>query len=205
MNRLDLPRFGASFRAAAAIAALFAAGCAEPPKETLQESKAPEDASIANEVTKTAKVASIDQATRTVGLVDADGRKGSVVCGPEVRNFEQIAVGDTVAVRYHESLAVALVKPGATPPDASVALAGGRAAKGAQPAAAIGGQITQLVKIDSVDLKRNVVVFTPTVGGVQVATIVKRDEGKAFIAGLKPGDVVEITYTQAVAISVEKQ
>lgn len=204
-NRLVFPRFGARVRAAAAFAALFAAGCSETPKDSHQETKAPEDASVANEVTKKAKVESVDKATRTVGLVGEDGKKGSVVCGPEIRNFDQIAVGDTVAVRYHESLAVSLVKPGEAPSPDSIALAAGRAAKGAQPAAGLGGQITQTVKIDSVDLKNHVVVFTPKDGGEQRSTVVKREEGKAFIAGLKPGDLVEITYTQAVAISVEKQ
>jgi hypothetical protein len=201
---LARPRFGASFRAAATLAALFVGGCADTPKEAKQESKAPENASVANEVTKKAKVESVDKATRTVVLLAEDGKKVPVVCGPEVRNFDQIAVGDTVAVRYHESLAVALVKPGGGSSD-SVALVAGRAPVGGQPGAAIGGQITQTVKIESVDLTNHVVVFTPQAGGEKQTLPVKRDEGKAFIAGLKPGDLVEITYTQAIAIAVEKQ
>jgi len=204
-NLFARARFGAGFRATAAIAALFAAGCTETPKDTKQESKAPEDASVANEVTKKAKVETVDKATRTIGLVGEDGKKALVACGPEVRNFDQIAVGDTVAVKYHESLAVSLVKPGEAPPPDSVALAAGRAAKGAQPAAAIGGQITQTVKIESVDLKNHVVVFTPKDGGDKREVAVKRPEGQTFIAGLKPGDLVEMTYTQAIAIAVEKQ
>jgi hypothetical protein len=203
-NRLALSRFGASLLSAATVAALLAGACTETPKDSKQESKAPENASVANEVTKKAKVESVDKASRTVTLVGEDGKKVPVVCGPEVRNFDQIAVGDTVAVRYHESLAVSLVNPGEGSPD-SVALAAGRAAKGAQPGAAIGGQITQTVKIESVDLTNHVVVFTPKDGGEKVSLPVKRDEGKTFIAGLKPGDLVEITYTQAIAISVEKQ
>jgi hypothetical protein len=124
--------------------------------------------------------------------------------GPEVRNFDQIEVGNSVVIHYKRSMAVSLVKPGESPAAASATVVAARAEKGAPPAAAIGGQVTATVKIESVDTAKNLVVFTDPSGGMHVVSV-KRPEGKTFIQGLKAGDQVEITYTEAVAISVAKE
>ena len=49
-------------------------------------------------VTVKARVDSIDKATRRIVLTGPEGRSMSVVAGPEVRNFDQIMVGDTVVL-----------------------------------------------------------------------------------------------------------
>lgn len=183
--------------AALALCALLAAGCA------MFEKKAPESAQVSQELRATARVVAVDAKTRVIALSDDQGSTWTVHAGPEVRNFDRIAAGDTVVVRYLESLAVSLAKPGdvAAP---SATIVAGRAKPGAMPGAAIGGQVTSTVRIELVDTGKNIVVFTPPGGGLR-AVRVRREEGQKFIKGLKPGDQVTITYTEAMALSVEKQ
>lgn len=199
--------------AALALSGMIVAGCDSPSKPAANgasasgapaNGKGPEDASVTDQATEKAKVVAIDKAARTITLKDKDGKTVSLRAGPEVRNFDQIEVGNSVVVNYARSLAVSLVKPGETPAAASATVVAGRAEKGAKPGAAIGGQVTAVVKIESVDTTKNIVVFTDPKNEMHVVSV-KRPEGKTFIQGLKPGDQVEITYTEAVAISVEKE
>jgi hypothetical protein len=185
--------------AALALAAAGVAGCKSEGEAGTQK---PGTAEVSKTVTEKASVVSVDKQNRLVTLKAKDGQTTTVQCGPEVRNFDQISAGDSVVVRYLVSLAVALVKPGETPP-AAATLAAGRAEKGEKPGAAVGGQITATVKIESVDLKKNLVVFTAPNGGLR-AVNVEKPEGVKFIQGIKPGDLVQITYTEALAVSVEK-
>lgn len=201
----------ASMRNASALllAGLLATACNEPSSKSgsspsSTETK-PADAQVAQEITAKAKVISIDQDKRLVGLQDEKGNQTTVWADPAVvRNFSQIAIGDTVAVRYRESLAVSVAKPGTAPNPPSVTLGAGRAEPGQKPGAGIAGQVNVTVRIESVDTTRNIVTFTPPGGGMR-AVHVQRPEGVKFIQGLKPGDMVDITYTEAAAVSVEKQ
>jgi len=184
-----------------ALCAAIAAGCSHMP----WAEKPPESAEVSQELSASASVVAVDPKTRLITLRDAQGGgTWTVHAGPAVRNFDQIRAGDSVNVRYLESLAVELAKPGAAiaPPSAEVVAE--RAAPGERPGAAFGGQITTTVKIESVDTKTNIVVFTPPGGGLR-AIRVRRPEGKRFIAGLKPGDEVQITYTEAMAVGVEER
>lgn len=184
--------------AAAACCGLLGAGCAA------FEKKPPESAQVSQELAASARVVAVDAKTRLITLSDEQGSTWTVHAGPEVRNFDRIAAGDSVTVRYVESLAVSLAKPGVAAAPPSATIVAGRAKPGEMPGAAIGGQITSTVRIELVDTEKNIVVFTPPGGGLR-AVRVRREEGKEFIKGLKPGDQVQITYTEAMALSVEKQ
>src|SRR5262245_28722773 len=203
--RFEITRSGrrAARRAFGLVAALALAGAAGCKGGGAASEQKIAPAEVSRTVTEKATVTAVDKAGHLVTLKDKEGQTLTVQCGPEVRNFDQIAVGDAVVVRYLVSLAVALVKPGETPP-AAATVAAGTAEKGAKPGAAVGGQITATVKIESVDLKKNFVVFTAPNGGLR-AVHVERPEGVKFIQGLKPGDLVQITYTEALAVSVEKE
>ena len=163
-----------------------------------------DSAKVSDEATEKATVVAVDKATRTVTLKNKEGKTFPVTCGPEVRNFDQIAPGNVVVVRYVRSLEVAMVKPGEAAAPPSAAVAAGRAEPGAKPGVAVAGQVTATVKIESVDPEKHVVVFTPPGGGLRVVAV-QRPEGREFMKGLKPGDQVQITWTEAVAISVEKE
>jgi hypothetical protein len=183
----------------AALAGLAAPGC----KQT-DESRSGARGEVSQEVTAQASVQQIDPADRTITLQREDGTTFVVQAGPEVVNFDQIAVGDVLRVRYVESLAASLKDPDDTVQPASATLAAGAAEPGQKPGAAIGQQLNATVRIESVDTEQDIVVFTTPDGELRSARVV-RPEGREFIEKLKPGDQVEITYTEALAISIERE
>lgn len=182
------------------LAAALPLACSQPKPAT----EAPDKAKVTETVTATAKVVSVDKASRVVELRNEKGETMRVRCGPEVRNFDQITAGDTVRADYQKALAVALKKPEDASPDVTLDAAAGRAPVGAAPAAGVAAQVTSTVRIESVDQETHIVVFT-TPGGSMQAVQVQRPEGLEFMRGLKKGDRVQITYSEAVALRVEKQ
>jgi hypothetical protein len=77
-----------------------------------------------------------------------------------------------------------------------------RAEVGEKPGAAARSVTTVPVTIVSVDTKKNVVEFYGPDKLVRSVNIV-RPEGKEFIKNLKAGDMVVLTYTESLAVSVE--
>jgi hypothetical protein len=153
--------------------------------------------------TLTATVDAVDQATRSVTLRGPKGNSETLQVSDEVKNFAQIKVGDKVVVRYYQGLAAELKKKGegTSIGRAQQAVVGGTAPVGSKPAAAVGNVVTTTVVIQAVDRTANTLTFDGVNGSRTIA--VKKPEAQKFIAGLKKGDEVDITYTEALAVSVE--
>ncbi|MET0165615.1 MAG: hypothetical protein ABW318_11530, partial [Vicinamibacterales bacterium] len=77
-----------------------------------------------------------------------------------------------------------------------------RAAPGEQPGAAVSEQIRTTVKVYEVDPYANTIEVTGPRGYNRLLKV-KDPKGIAFIRGLKKGDEVEVTFSEALAISVE--
>jgi hypothetical protein len=140
-----------------------------------------------------------------VTLRDPSGEHFTVYVDPTVRNLSQVKVLDNVVVRYYEAIGAELKSrggtgSGATSPETAVEI--DRAAEGQRPAGTVNTRTSAVVKIKDVDTKTNVVEFYGEDGQVR-AFPVQTPQGKEFIKKLKPGDEVEVTYTEALAISVE--
>ena len=176
---------------AALAAALLAAGCAQPPKDVV----------VGETIERTLNVQSIDHASRVVTL---RGEDGPVVirAGPEVRNLDQVRAGDRVVVRYREAIAAELVKPGTGVAGIQSSSTAARAMPGERPFAAAVEQTRMTVKIFDVDTIANVVEVTGPSGYNRRVKVVD-PKAQEFIRGLKRGDEVEVTFTEAAAISVE--
>jgi hypothetical protein len=152
-----------------------------------------------------ATVEAIDVNTRMVVLRESDGTEFALVVDPEVRNLDQVKVGDRVVTRYRESLGAQLRKRGDGSGDTqapAVSTTAARAADGAKPSVTASTQTSQTVRITNVDAKNHIVSFYGSDGLARVLPV-RSPQGQEFIAGLKPGDEVELTYTEAVAMSVE--
>lgn len=63
---------------------------------------------VVNAYELNARVTAIDAEKRLVTLLGDDGQTTTVKCGPDVRNFDQIRVGDRVAVKLVEAFIVAM-------------------------------------------------------------------------------------------------
>jgi hypothetical protein len=77
-----------------------------------------------------------------------------------------------------------------------------RAALGERPAATVGEQVRTTVKVYEVDPYANTIEVTGP-RGYNRRLKVKDPQAIAFIRGLKKGDEIEVTFTEALAISVE--
>jgi hypothetical protein len=153
-----------------------------------------------NLVTTTARVKAIDQQTRRVTLERADGSEVTLYADDTVRNLPQVKVGDEVAVSFYESLAYEVKKPGTATPGATVAGEVTRAKPGEKPAGA-GTRVTTIVAtIVGIDKAAGTVTLQGSTG--KATTIKARDPRN--LDRVAVGDLVEITYTEAVAVSVEK-
>jgi len=144
----------------------------------------------------TATVVAIDKATRTVTLKGPQ-RTLDVVAGDEVRNFDQVRVGDRVVAKYVEALTLELRKAKA-PLDAKGEVAAARAAPGARPAGAVGREVTVLADVVAVDPKRSIISLKGPRGNVVDLKVRNQDHFKV----VKKGDQVEAVYTEALAVAV---
>ncbi|MCU0976784.1 MAG: hypothetical protein MUC71_10820 [Steroidobacteraceae bacterium] len=145
-----------------------------------------------------ATVKAIDKATRDITLEDAKGKASTVTAGPEVRNFDQIAVGDIVTVNYLESLELQLLKGHQAPVQRQDSAGGGAAELGQKPAAGVAREVHAIGNVVAVDAATQ----TITVEGPQRTVELKLQDPEQFKL-VEVGDQVEATYTQALAISVE--
>jgi Cu/Ag efflux protein CusF len=148
----------------------------------------------------TTKIEAIDKTARLVTLKDKDGESETIYCGPEVRRFDELKVGDTVTVRYYESVAYAIRKPGqASRLPAATGDTKITRGQGARPSGTIARQETATVTIKAIDTKTPSVTVLSEDG----RTVSFKVEDKKNLKDVKVGDKVEVTYTEAAMISVK--
>ena len=148
--------------------------------------------------TVTATVTQIDQKTRQVTLKADDGKEYSFVAGDAVKNLAQMKAGDKVTATYTEALAYEVKKGGTA--GATTAVAGGSAKPGAMPAAVVAQQTTVTVTITAIDPKIPSVTFKGPAGNTRTIKVMRPER----LQGVNVGDTVDITYTEALAIKVDK-
>jgi hypothetical protein len=147
----------------------------------------------------TATVKAIDKKNRMVTLQSSDGKVAKVKCGPEVRNFAQIHVGDKVKTSLLET--VELFVTGSNEPTAERVTEVSRAPLGSKPGFAA---------VDAVEVKASVVAINYQTREVTL----KGPEGKIIKVKAGPevkrlnevnvGDSVVARLTRAVSIEVSK-
>ena len=147
-----------------------------------------------------ATVEAVDPATRRLSL---QGPKGKVdlVVGDEVRNFSNIHVGDKVVVGYYQGLAVQLAKGDVKAKEPAASTFDYRAAPGQKPGGGAGASITATVNILAINRDTNSVTFQSHDGSVHVIDV-KSPNMIAYLKTLKPGDNVDVTYTESLAVNV---
>jgi Cu/Ag efflux protein CusF len=153
----------------------------------------------ANTITATATIEAIDLTSRHVTLKNDKGEQDTFSVSPAVTRFNELKVGDKVKMTYYESLVFQVRKPGEKSSGASDEAALNRA-KGALPGGTIATQEKRTVTVKAVDPAVPSITVTTDDG----RTVSRRIEDKKNIEGVKPGDKIDITYTQAILTSIEK-
>jgi len=147
-----------------------------------------------------ATVEAIDAESRLISL-RGPGGTATILAGPDIVNFPQIHVGDEVKVKYTIAVAAKITKSKETP-TTKLETQAHTAPEGSKPGASVGATVTTTVQIESVDTSFETVTFKRPDGFVRTIAPAS-PEGKKFIKTLKKGDLVDVSYTEALAISVE--
>jgi len=150
--------------------------------------------------TMTAVVEAINHETREVTLRGPEGNTATFIASEEARNLDQVGVRDTVMAKYEQTLSIEVVAN-----DGSEAGAGGLAAvarseKGEMPGIAAMDVQVITATVEEINIEANTFKLKGPDG--EVTEYVARDPENLKKAEV--GDLVVITYTEAVALSVEK-
>ncbi len=153
----------------------------------------------ANSVTAIGTITAIDTTARTVTLKNEKGEEDTFVVPPDqMPRFNELKVGNRVRMTYYESLVFQLLKPGAKSDGTSFEAALNRA-KSARPAGSLATQEKMTVTVKAVDMAVPSITVTTENGRV----VTRKVEDKKNLEGVKAGNRIEITYTQALVVSVE--
>jgi hypothetical protein len=149
--------------------------------------------------TMVATVQAVYPDKRSVTLLGPKGDQQTIFVGPDVK-LDKVHAGDKVTVSYYQGIAAQIAKGGAKVTDPAASDFAYKSQNGA-PGGGAGSSVTVTVKILGVDPGTNQVKFQQQDGSQHVITVKSPDMQK-FIKTLKAGDVVDVTYTESVAVSV---
>jgi Cu/Ag efflux protein CusF len=169
---------------------LSAAVCAaaEPPGGT-----------VSNLLVGTATVEKIDMATREVTLNREEGEEPvTIIAGPDVRNLDQVRVGDRVTFTVSEELAI-FAAPQGGGPSITKTLEDRRTPMGGKPGRSVTNVVETSVTIVALDLATHTAVIREHSGDLRTIRVSDRMN----LDGIKVGDQAVMRHTKAMAISVE--
>jgi hypothetical protein len=165
---------------------------AQPPAAQAPAAETP-GAVTARIVTAAATIKKIDKANRQVTLKDSAGKTIDIKAGPDV-NIDKLHAGDRVTATYYEEVAVAInqASKGAPKMTTTTVERGGVTAR----------QATITARIVSVDPTKNTVVIRGPDGNTH-SLEVQDPALQGRLRQIKAGENFDVTYTQAVALTVE--
>jgi len=187
---------------AAAILSMPLAAFATDEKPAPEKKKARTIAEM--KVIEHAIVKAVDMKKRMVTLEMADGTTHELVVDNKVKKLDKVEVGDTVKVNYKEAITVRLKKT-KVEPSITVDESAARDQASVKPKGSAKRQVTIIATIDKIfDNGTAVTLRSPNGNTIDARVTNPENLAKIKKGEVKEGDQVEITYTQALAISVEK-
>jgi len=147
-------------------------------------------------------VTAIVKETREVTLMGPEGNLLTITAGDAVERFDEIVVDDVITFEYWTYMKAEFRQP--TPEELAEPLVviaeGGKAPEGIDPAAVVGALVKAVVTIEV--LNRPYMLATIRGPGGNYMTIQMEDT--ELITELNIGQVVILTYAEAVAVSLNK-
>jgi hypothetical protein len=199
-KRMDRTNIFATSILIAALA-IFATGCSHFGGKKDEEPLYTSGTISEDVVTASAEVIAIDHSTRNAALRMDDGSEVAFQVGPQVRNLDQVQAGDFVTISYLESVAYHLRKPGEAVPGTAIGEDAVRAQPGEKPGAGVARTVFVTATVRAIDPKGPSATLELASG--ELRTIKVRDAAR--LQGVKPGDLVEFAFTQAMVIGLEKR
>lgn len=190
------------------VAALAIGGCQTTPQPA--EASAPGPRSMPGPVTAAAagvtlqgQITALDKSSRAVTVTGADGGSLSFVAGPDVRNFNQLKVGDNVTLDYRAAVALDLQPAGSGEVGVTTSQAGTVPVRGAIPGGARSNTVNIVTEVVAVDPVANTIALRGPSGNTQLIAV-EREDLRAKLPNVKRGDLLRISYTEAVALGIRR-
>ena len=146
-----------------------------------------------------AVVVGLDKAARSLDLKGPKGRVVTLTAGDEVKNYDQIQLGDHVVARFMQSVTLELKKGGKGIMERTDSRDTVTAKPGERPGVAAARQVHVIANVVEVNKKAMTVTLKGPKGNY--VDLVLQDPKQ--LARVKKGDQVEAVFTEAVALTVE--
>ena len=148
-----------------------------------------------------ATVLGVDYKNREVVLQGTNGSLGRFAVSDRIQNLDKVRQGDEVNIKYYESVAYAVMKPGENLSATSRSDALATRPPGQAPGGVAMTVSNTTATIQSIDRESRHVVLKGANGEI-VSVFVDPSVGN--LKRIKEGDQVSVTMTKAIAVSVEK-
>jgi hypothetical protein len=149
----------------------------------------------------TATVQNINYKTREVTLKAKDGELYTIMAGENVQHLDQIKKGDTVTANYTEAVVYEINKGGKAIAPTTTTAVSRTNRPGGKPQGMVSREVTTSVIITAIDRKVPSVTFKGAAGNTQTIKVMHPEK----LNGVNVGDAVDITYTEALALKVDKK
>ena len=169
------------------------------------EEKAAKDAKPASQeiamLTLEATVESIDRQARKVTLKNKEGESKTFTLDKDAGKLDGVDAGDLLTIRYIMAVTIQALGPDEAQPgrDGEAVLA--QTKPGEKPAAMAASETSVVVTIEAIDLENERVTLKGKDGKVE--TVAPRNPEN--LKKVKVGDLVRITYSEAIGFSVTKK
>lgn len=150
--------------------------------------------------TMEATVDAIDHEARLVTLRKQDGSSVTFTPSPDVRNLDQVSVGDVLHVEYSQSVSIQVADVDGIEPAAGELSAIARSEKGQMPAMAAVDTSVLLATVVAIDLERQTYKLNFVDGSVNEYVALNPENLKMAAVG----DVVAVEVTESVIAEVLK-
>ena len=146
----------------------------------------------------TLAVVEINHEQRWVKLKHENGDIEQIDVGSDVRNFDQVKVGDFVKIDYAEAIQIQVFNPDEIESGAFSDAAFARAEEGQKPGVVAIKNVTLIAAISAIDLENKTVTLKDKEGDTKTFNPRYPENLKK----VKIGDKVMFSYTKAISISV---
>jgi hypothetical protein len=154
--------------------------------------------STSQTVMLTATVDAINHETREVTLRGPEGRTLDIVASEDARNLGQVKVGDVLNIEYEQGMSIEVFAADGAEAGAGQLTVAGRSEEGEMPALAAIDALVVTAIVEEINLEANTFKLKGPSG------LVKEFEARnpENLKKASVGDLVVITYTEAIAMSV---
>jgi hypothetical protein len=148
-----------------------------------------------------AVVQMIDHETRVVTLRRADGVLVTITASEDVRNLDQVSVGDVLYAEYEHTVSIEVKANEGMEPDAAEISAIARTDKGEMPGAMAVDAMVIRATVEEINIEANTFKLKGPDGTISEYVAQNPENLKRASVG----DLVIITVSESVAITVEKR